>query len=344
MHTRHCTCVAERPQRFAFRLVARFPTHKLSVPDDKYIAQIVGVNPMPAAAGVLLADLANGTVRLFAPHTGALGALLHRTAGADSQVYTALAASADAVYVVESRDVSRLVGPVINNERVYSLLAVRRRADAPDDWRADCAVEFFRMSHIEGYYNAHVCFAGRTLLCGVENSRRITAVECDESGALKRGGHVDFDEVLFDVATFESGSDRRLVACFGDNSLRLFAISSAAADPALSLSELWHTQCPRPGRVLVSGARILVTDSLDEAEEPKLWLWRAEANRLELQQVLRLPPNELVVQCWCTHGDDIVVFNDVEAELDLFQCATISEFIDCYMEIAKRTNSILSLQ
>ena len=180
MQTRHCTCAAKRPQRFAFRLVARFPTHKLSVPDDTYNAQILGVNPMPAAAGLLLTDFQNGTVRLFAPHTGALGALLHRTAGADRRVYTALAASADTVYVVESRDVSRLVGPVINNERVYSLLAVRRRADAPDDWRTDCAVEFFRMSHTQAYENAYVCFAGRTLLCGVENSRRITAVECNE--------------------------------------------------------------------------------------------------------------------------------------------------------------------
>ena len=325
--TPHCTCAAERPQRLALRLVAGFPTHKLRAPDDEYNAQIFGVNPMPAAAGVLLADFMNGTVHLFSPHTGALGALLHRTAGTDRRVYTALAASADAVYVVESRDVSRLVGPIINNERVYSLLALRRRADAPDDWRVDCAVEFFRKSHTQGYKNAHVCLAGRTLLCGVESSRRITAVEFDESGALKRGGHVDFEADFLDMAAFESGSDCRLVAGFGDNSLRLFAISSAAAVPALSLSELWRTQCPRPARVLVSGAGILVIDPLANLEEQKLWLWRAEGNRLELQQELRLQ-NELLVQCWCTHGDDIVVFNYVERELDLFQCASISEFID----------------
>ena len=311
----------------ALRLVARFPPRKLRAPGDKYNAWIFGMNPMPAAAGVLLADYANGTVRLFAPHTGALGALLHRTAGADRRVYMALAASADAVYVVESRDVSRLVGPVINNERAYSLLTVRRRADAPDDWRADCAVEFFRMSHTQSYKNAHVCLAGRTLLCGVEYTRRITAVECDESGALKRGGHVDFEADFFDMAAFESGSDRHVVAGFGDNSLRLFAISSAAAAPALSLSELWRTQCPRPGRVLVSGAGILVIDPLADIEELKLLVWRSKANRLELQQELRLP-NELEVHCWCTHGDDIVVFNYVERELDLFKCATISEFID----------------
>ena len=133
--------------------------------------------------------------------------------------------------------------------------------------------------------------------------------------------------MLFDVATFESGSDRRLVAGFDDKSFRLFAISSAAAESALSLSELWRTQCPRPYRVLASGARVLVAVADPQTEEPKLWLWRAEANRLELQQELRLP-NELVVECWCTHGDDIVVFNNVENELDLFRCATIFEFID----------------
>ena len=297
---------------------------------------------MPTA-GVLIADFAIGTLRLFAPHTGALGALLYSTAGADYRVYTALAASADAVYVVESRDMSRLVGPVINNERLYSLLAVRRRADAPDDWRADCAVEFFRMSHTQSYANAHVCLSGRTLLCGVENSRRITAVECDESGALKRGGHVDFDALFFDMAAFESGSDRRLVAGLGDKSLRLFAISSATAAPALSLSELWRTQCPTPGRVLVSGARILVADTLRDTEEPKLWLWRAEANRLELQQELRLPPNELAVKCWCTHGDDIVAFNKVERELDLFQCANIFIFeITDSDTLTKRSRNAIS--
>ena len=93
---------------------------------------------MLAAAGVLLADLLNGTVRLFAPHTGALGALLHRTSGADYSMCSAMAASADAVYVVESRDLIRLVGPVINNERLYSLRAVQRRADAPQNCSSAC--------------------------------------------------------------------------------------------------------------------------------------------------------------------------------------------------------------
>ena len=46
-------------------------------------------------------------------------------------------------------------------------------------------------------------------------------------GALTRSGHIDFDAALLDVATFEIGGARLLVVDFGDDSLRLFAVSNA---------------------------------------------------------------------------------------------------------------------
>lgn len=187
--------------RFALKIVSRISSHKLRDPNDPYNARVWGVNEMLAAGGTLLADFNNRTVRLFEPETGALGKPLYKTASAERKVYTALAPNDDVVIIIESCDVSRWNGPLISNECVYSLVSVVSSSD--NSWHFKSSAEFFRKSHEPKPQNALLRLAGRRLLCGVRRSRRLTAIECDAFGTLKKAD-VDFDSPLLDIATIEN--------------------------------------------------------------------------------------------------------------------------------------------
>ena len=297
--------VAERPQRFAFRRIASFPSSNLRAPNVEYKAQIWGVNPMPAAAGVLFADFQNGTVacapvraahwrtrRAAPPHCRLRLLSVHGAGGERRRGVRRRVARRVPTGGASHQQRARL-------QSACSALARRRTR------RLACRLRrrvFPRVAHTELQYgtcvsrDAHCSAASRTHAASLPSSATSRALcrEADTSTSIRQFWKLPL-------------SRAEAIAVWSPASVTIASAVrhlTAAAAPALSLSELWRTQCSTPGRVLVSGACILVIDSLEGTEEPKLWLWCAEANRLELQQELRLPPNELVVRCWCTHGDD----------------------------------------
>lgn len=283
-------------------------------------AYILGVNPMPDA-GVLVSDFNNGTVQIFEPPTGTQGELLYRTSPT-SRVYTALALNKDLVFVIESRDVSRQVGAYINNERVYSVLSLRRLSD--NSWRVQFSVEYFRKAHEQGHSSVLLQLGGyiAVLLCGVCNSARLTAVSFKESGFLKKLTHVDFDSNLLDFATFKYQNESLVVAGLADRTLRLFALTQEPAE--LALIERFCIPCPTPFSILVLGDLILVADAQQTTMEQKLWLWRAKPTsngsqllELEVQKEIRILSNELAIGCWCAYRDYILVFNLMARELQI---------------------------
>ena len=203
-------------------------------------------------------------------------------------------------YVVESTDISRLVGVLIRNEMRFDLLRLEL---IEGSWKVGkrseiCRVE--RSNDAELPYTS-VCCSGERVLCTVEDTYRVFAFQHYE---LDPVGDFRFDTQLSHMTAPESPSGPLVAISFRDDFIQLYRHDQvdATGKKIFELHELVRVHCDNVHAILAVRDRLLVAERLEDEERDIIWSCSLIDDSLLLEGEVTME-HQIGVQCWRTSID-----------------------------------------
>ena len=294
-----------REDAFA-RAFAREPALADAFARDPTLTDAFAREPAPLVFGV---DVVNRCVKRLYSTTGNL--LDAYRAPGDTGVHNVLLPNTydeNELYIIESKQVSHLVGVLYRDETTFSLvrLAWRFEVDREDKeaWECTGSAEFYRVDTKQLVPQApptSLCRAGSHVLCAVSSTYRLAAfVYKGRDEPLKAAGDQRFDEKLLHVDALNSATGPLIAIAFADESIRLYRNEAQHKKTRFSLLETFRVFCENVDKLLFAGERLLVAERSGEEDEDehRVWSCRVMGERLYPEgRVLLGSP--ISVASWC---------------------------------------------